>query len=102
MVHPVLGAFLATGLADLGAQLAQLLGELAVARHVAGGQAADCCAVHVQRDTSRHHFDVLLLKAGGRTVVAGVCAAVAGFDASFVDLVSHENLLDCDDLHASA
>jgi hypothetical protein len=89
MVRLVLAAFFAAGLADLGAQLTQLLGELATAGHIARGQTADCSAVHVQRDASRHHFHVLLLQARGRTVVASVGAGVAGVDAGLVLLVSH-------------
>jgi hypothetical protein len=85
----VLAALLATRVADLRTQLAQLLGEVAAPGHVTSRQAADCGAVHVERDTSRHHLDVLLLQAGRGAVVTGVSAGVARLDAGLVLLVSH-------------
>lgn len=93
MGHPVLGALVTAGFADLRAELAKLPDEVAPARHVAGGEAADRSAVHIERDAARHHLYVLLLKAGGRTVVARNRTCVAGLDALLVSLVSHGNLL---------
>tara|TARA_B100001105_G_C22399454_1_gene448590 strand:+ start:804 stop:1118 length:315 start_codon:yes stop_codon:yes gene_type:complete len=89
VVMLVPATLVATRLADLRAQLAQLLGEVAAPGHVASRQAADCGAVHVQRDASRHHLDVLLLQAGRGAVVTGVSAGVARLDAGLVLLVSH-------------
>jgi hypothetical protein len=89
----MLAALVATRLADLCAQLAQLLGKVTAARHVAGCQSADCGAIHVEGDAARHHVDVLPLQTRGCAMVAGMCAAAASFDAGLVLLVSHLELL---------
>jgi hypothetical protein len=93
MVHLVPAAFFAARLTNVCADLTELLGELAAARHVAGSQAAYRRAVNVKGDTPCHHLHVLLLKSGCRTVVASVRAGVAHIDASWGNFVSHENLL---------
>lgn len=83
----VLGAFLSARVAHLGAQLAHALGELTASRHEAGSQTADCRAVHIERDTPRHHLDVLLSQARRSAVIAGVGAFIASLDAGFVGLL---------------
>jgi hypothetical protein len=89
----VLRALVATGLADLGTQLAQLLGEVAAACHVACRKPAHRGAIHVECDAARHHLDVGLLQASGRAVVTCIGAGVAGIDAGLVNLMGHEELL---------
>lgn len=89
----VLRTLIAAGLANLSAELAKLLGEVAAARHVGCCHPANGCAVNVQRDASGHHLHVLFLKARGRAVVAGVGADIARLDASLIGLMSHDNLL---------
>jgi len=60
MLHFVFGAFIAAGLTDLGAERAQLRGELIAARHPSRRQRADVRAGAVERDAARHHFHVVL------------------------------------------
>lgn len=86
----VLGAFRAAGFADVRANLADVAGKFAAASHVTRGEPANRGAVDVEPDAFRHHFDVLLTKTGGCTVVARVCAAVTGLDARLMLLVSHD------------
>jgi hypothetical protein len=93
VVHLVLGALIAAQLADLCAQGARLFHALAAASHIAGCKPADGRAIHVERDTTRHRLDVLLLQACGRAVVTRICACVAGVDTCLIHLVSHRNLL---------
>lgn len=81
MTHFMLGAFIAASLADIGAELAQRLGELAASCHVRSSHAADLRAIHVQRNAAGHHFYILLLQAGSRTMVARNGAGVACIDA---------------------
>lgn len=79
MISVVFRALVAALIADLGAELADLLDELAVAGHITCGQTADCGAVHIQTDTVGHHLDVVFTKTGNGAHVAIVRAAVAGF-----------------------
>ena len=95
MVRLVLGAFVAAKLANIRAELADLLGAFAAARHVRGGEPADCGAVDVERDAARHHLHVGLLKTSRGAVVAGIGAGVACVDAGLELLVCHlEELLN--------
>ena len=89
MVALVPAAFFATGLANLGAQLAQRLGEITAASLAGGGHATDGGAVHVERNAARHHLHVRLLETRRRAVVAGIGAPIAGVDAGRVLLVGH-------------
>src|SRR4051812_35957951 len=68
------GAFMTAGLADIGAEFADRGCEFAVARQVRSRQSADCGAVRIEFDASRHHFYVVFLKACGSAVVACVRA----------------------------
>ena len=86
----VLCAFIAAGLANVGADRANCLGELAVPGHEAGGHPTNPCAVDIQRDAARHHLDVVFLQAGGGAMVACVCAGVAGIHAGSILLMSHD------------
>jgi hypothetical protein len=94
MVVLVLGALIAATLANLCAQPAQLLCEVTTAGHVCRGLPADSRAVHVQRNATRHHLDVLLLQAGGRTVIACISTSVARLDTVLIHLVGHYELLE--------
>jgi hypothetical protein len=82
-------AFLAAGLANLRAELADRTGELTAAGHRRSGKAADLRAVHVERDAAGHLPDVGLLQAGGCAVIAGVGAGLAGFNAFSELFVGH-------------
>ena len=94
MVHPVLAAFMGAGDADLGAQAAAWLGEVAAARHECGGGPANLRAVHIVGDTARHHFYIFFPQAGCGAVVAGGGAGVTGFDAGFQLVGWHGVFLD--------
>lgn len=87
VLHLMLSALLTTGLADVGAQAADGFGVLAVTGHCRCRQHADLGAIHVQRNATHHHFDVLLLQAGCRTVVARHRAGVARFNTGVVVLM---------------
>ena len=82
-------AFLAAGLANLRADLANRASELTAARHHRSGQAADLRAVHVERDAAGHLPDVGLLQAGRGAMVAGVGAGLASLNAFSELIVGH-------------
>lgn len=82
-------AFLAAGLANLRADLANRASELTATRHHRSGKAADLRAVHVERDAAGHLRDVRLLQTGRCAMVAGVGTGLAGFNAFSKLLVGH-------------
>lgn len=88
-VSGVFFALSSAGLADVGAKLANLLGELTTARHEANGRVTDLRAIAVETNALRHHFDVLLAQAGVGAMVAGYCAFLASLDAILVLLMCH-------------
>jgi len=88
-VHGVFFAFRTTGLADFGAKLANLLGELAAAGHETNGGVADFGAVAVEADALDHHLYILLAEAGIGAMVAGDGAGLTGFDTLLVRLMCH-------------
>ena len=92
MIHFVLAAFTAAGGANFSAQGANSFRVLTASCHCSRCEGADASAVHVKRDAGRHAFHVLLMQAGGRAVVAGYCAGVAGFDAGIKFVVGHFGL----------
>jgi hypothetical protein len=96
MLSFVFGAFIAAGLANLGAQRADGLGVLTIARHGAGGKTAHSRAVCIKRDAACHHFDVFFLEACSEALIASGGARKAGFDAALVRGlgVVHWKLLD--------
>jgi len=69
VVHRVLGAFVSTGLADVGAECADRLHMLVAARH---------------------RLNITLSQASSRAVVAGGGALIARIDTSLVLLMSHQ------------
>lgn len=89
MIPVVFAAFLSAGSADLGAQPAELLGELRIARHELRSQDADVTAIPVQANATFHHLDLILLQTCRRAVFAFLCALQARFDATSIFLVSH-------------
>jgi hypothetical protein len=80
VAHLMLGALVAAGLTDICALLADYLREFATTGHIARGEAAYLCAVHVGCYAARHHLDVLLLQAGSSTKVASDSASVTSFN----------------------
>jgi hypothetical protein len=89
----MLAALIAAGLANVGAELANLFGEFTAACHVGGRHAADLRAIHVERNTACHHLDILFLQAGCCAMVASNGAGVACIDAGLELLKSHGNPL---------
>jgi len=89
VVHLMLGALIATGLANSCAQGANSFRVFAIARHRRGCQCAYRGAVHVQRNAARHHFYIGFRQAGGRAVVAACCAGVAGLNTGIKFMLSH-------------
>lgn len=59
----VLAAFVTTCLTNVGAYLANRISKVAVPRHQGRRHAANLRTVHVERNTARHHLDVLFLQA---------------------------------------
>lgn len=93
VVHLVLAALRAAGLADLGAYAANLVGELRAAAHE--GRRAPAClgAVTVQADALGHFRHVLLVKTRAGTVFAFLGALHARFNTGMELVVSHINFL---------
>jgi len=89
VLHLVLGALVRTRLANRRTQFTDGLGVFAVPRHRRCRQRTNCGTVHVQRDASRHHLDVLFLQTGRCTVIASYGAAIAGFDTGVEFQVIH-------------
>jgi hypothetical protein len=77
----VFSAFGCACLADVRAQCANLLGDLASPGHHRCGKSADVGAVHVELDAAGHLLDVTFLQAGTGTVVTCRRTVVTGFNA---------------------
>lgn len=87
MIHGMSLTFRRAQLADLGAEFAELAGDLAAAAQQLGRGAAQGGAVQIQRDAAHHAGDILLLEAGGSAVLAFGRAIVAGLDDAAVKMV---------------
>jgi hypothetical protein len=81
MLDLILAAFFPAQVADFGTGHANRDGSFTISCHEPGRDTAKLCAVDIQRNTPRHHFDILLAQAGGRAQIACVGAVVTGFDA---------------------
>jgi hypothetical protein len=81
MLDLKLAAFFPAQVADFGTGHANRGGSFTISCHEPGRDTTKLCAVDIQRNTSRHHFDILLAEAGGRAQIARVGAVVTGFDA---------------------
>jgi hypothetical protein len=86
------GTFVTTGLADIGADCAQLFGRLTIHTHYLCRCITDCGTFHIQLDAAGHHFYISFLQAGRCAVVANGCAAQAGIDTALIHLVVRHNL----------
>jgi hypothetical protein len=84
MLGIMLGAFVATRLADICAESADLAGIFATLRHEGGRQTADLCALPVQTDTFRHHFHVVFFQAGNRAGIAVSRTDMTTLDAGLI------------------
>lgn len=85
----VLGALVAAGLADFGAQCAHGLRVGAVAGQEACGQVAHGSAIGIQGDALGHHLEVVFLEARCEAGVALDSTCVAGFDTGCVGFTGH-------------
>ena len=88
-VSAVLLALVAAGLAELGALFHDVRSVLRATGHEAGGKGADVGAVAVEAYAADHHFNVLLLQAGGGAVLAGGDAGIEGVEEGLI-LSMHE------------
>jgi len=89
MIHLVLGALRAAGVANLGTKLAHAVREIRATGHFTFCVSADVGATAVEFDTTGHHLHVLFVKAGRRAMFAGYRAIVAGLDAILVIVGGH-------------
>jgi hypothetical protein len=89
VIHVVFTAFLAALSAYLSAQPAELFGELRVTGHELSSQNADVRAIAVEPDAPLHHFNIVLLQAGGRAVFTFLSALQARLDTTLIFFVSH-------------
>lgn len=55
------GALVTTCLAHLGAELAKRSSGITFPSHEGGSRTADLGAIHVERDTARHHLDIVFV-----------------------------------------
>ena len=93
VIHFVLRALRAAGIADLGAKLTGAFGELGAARHLARAMPAHVCAAPIEFNAAGHHFDVILVQTRSRTVFALYEAVVARLKAVLIFFVSHIPIL---------
>jgi len=63
MIHLMLRALVGACRADVGTLPANCASKCAVARHVCRGKPANLRAIHIERDTARHHLDICFGKA---------------------------------------
>jgi hypothetical protein len=89
----MLGALVTARLAHLGTELAKRSSEITAPSHEGGSQTTNLGAVHVERDTARHHLDVVFMQAGRRAHIACVGTGVASFDTRLI-LLLHDVLLE--------
>jgi hypothetical protein len=90
VAHLMFRAFFAACVAHFRTYLTDSASELASTRHVGGAQATDLGAIHIQCDAACQHFHILLLQASACTIVAGVGACIACFDAGIKLLMCHD------------
>jgi hypothetical protein len=84
MLGIMLGALVATRLADIRTESADLAGIFATLRHEGGRQTADLRTLPVQTDTFRHHFHVVFFQAGNRAGIAVSRTDMATLDAGLI------------------
>jgi hypothetical protein len=76
----MLGALVTACLAHFGTKLAKRPSEITFPSHEGGSQTADLGTIHVERNATRHHLDVVFVQAGRRAHVACLGTGVASFD----------------------
>lgn len=87
----VLLALCVTGIADLRAEAADVVGEVSAPTHVGRGRPTDLRAVVVQANTLGQRLDLRLVQAGVGAVLASLRTAGTRYETRLVLLVSHEH-----------
>ncbi|WP_329802493.1 MULTISPECIES: hypothetical protein [Herbaspirillum] len=87
------GALFSACLANLCAEFAYLLGELAAARHQSSRSSTNVGTVGIGGNAPGHHLDILFLQTGGGTLVASCRTRVTGLDTGAKFFTGHFDLL---------
>jgi hypothetical protein len=90
----MLAALSATGFANVGAKIAELLHELRTAAHKSCGRKADVGTVSVKADAFGHLGYIALIQASVRTMLALLSTPQTRIDASLALLMGHDGLLE--------
>jgi hypothetical protein len=82
----VLTAFGCTGVANVGAETANLMDKLRTTAHKCSGAPTDFCAVFIQPDTLNHHFHIALIQTRVRAVLASGTSQQKSSSVNFLSL----------------
>src|SRR5690554_1986750 len=85
MASTLVGAFFA----NFGTEGAYLPGQLTVPCKYSCSEPTHLGTVHIQRDTARHHSNILFCQACRRAVITGRSTFVTGLDTGRVRVMSH-------------
>ena len=91
VVHFVLRAFDAAGIADFRAKPTNLVREARTTAHKRCGTPTNLRAIAVEANARRHRGDIPFAETGVRAVSAFLRAADAGFDAGLMLLMWHDS-----------
>jgi hypothetical protein len=86
----VLATFLGAGVADFGANSADVASIGRPGGHQQRCGSANNRAIAIERDAANHHLDILFAQAFGGAMGAFIRAVVAGFDAVDISFVWHK------------
>jgi hypothetical protein len=81
------GTLVATSLADVGAETADLFCGLPAHAHDLCGRVTNGSTLHVQPDATGHHLHILFLQAGGSAMIAGGGTTQASLDTTLILLI---------------
>jgi len=84
MLHGVAAAFSGAGIANLGAEFANALGKVGIARQFPCGERANIRAAAVEIDAASHHFHVIFLEAGTGAMFARGDTGLTRVDTALV------------------
>lgn len=87
MLHVVPCTFIATGLAKVCTEAADLLGCLSTHAHYLSGCITDSRTFHVQLNTPCHHLHVILMQAGRSTMVANSGTTQTSFNITLILMI---------------
>jgi hypothetical protein len=77
MVHFMLRAFFCASIADVCTNLAQLMGEVRSSTDESGCLPANCGAIQIKPNATRHHLHVRFLQTGAGAMLALLSAGDA-------------------------